>query len=84
MRKPEGVSNIQRTDAFAYTRPSAFLFLPIPSPAMERRSFLKAGLSAGALLASRARAASAHDPPADSPIKHSASKWCYPDRHVRL
>jgi len=51
---------------------------------MERRSFLKTGLSAGAgaLLASRADALSARSRPADSPIKHSASKWCYSDYSV--
>ena len=51
---------------------------------MKRRSFLKTGLSAGAgaLLASRTDAASARSPGADSPIKHSASKWCYSDYSV--
>ena len=51
---------------------------------MERRSFLKTGLSAGAgaLLASRADALSARPRPADSAIKHSASKWCYSDYSV--
>ena len=54
---------------------------------MKRRSFLKTGLSAGAgaLFASRAAAASAggpSSPRADSPIRHSASKWCYSDYSV--
>jgi hydroxypyruvate isomerase len=51
---------------------------------MQRRSFLKTGLSAGAgvLLASNAHTASGHPPPADSAIKHSASKWCYADLSV--
>jgi hydroxypyruvate isomerase len=51
---------------------------------MQRRSFLKTGLSAGAgvLLASRAGAAPARPPVSDGPPKHSASKWCYSDLSV--
>ena len=50
---------------------------------MERRSFLKAGLgaTAGTLLAPTAAhsGSDAVRPSADSPIKHSVSKWCYSD-----
>jgi hydroxypyruvate isomerase len=54
---------------------------------MRRRSFLKTGLSAGTgmLLArsvSDAHSAPTARPAPDSPIKHSASKWCYSDHSV--
>lgn len=52
---------------------------------MERRSFLKTGLSTGAaILATGAQdlAASERQAASDSPIKHSASKWCYSDYSI--
>lgn len=51
---------------------------------MQRRSFLKTGLSAGAgvLLARSAESAQSAAIPSNGPIKHSASKWCYSEYSV--
>jgi hydroxypyruvate isomerase len=51
---------------------------------MERRKFLMSSLAAAvsALLAGKVDAASGVPARAESPIKHSVCKWCYPDLTV--